>query len=131
MQLNRNLHQLALIAEKEHRMVLGLMSGTSVDGLDIALCRFRGDGPNTDMELIDFETIAYETSFKIEIKKVFSKKQIDFETLCLLHPWVATEQAAMINAFLKQRGIAATEVDLIASHGQTVYHAPKALHNNP
>lgn len=131
MHLNRNLHQLTRIAEKEHRMVLGLMSGTSVDGLDIALCRFRGDGPNTEMELVDFETIAYETTFKTEIKKVFSKKQVDFEMLCLLHPWVATEQAAMINAFLKQRGIAATEVDLIASHGQTVYHAPKALHKNP
>lgn len=131
MHLNRNLHQLTRIAEKEQRMVLGLMSGTSVDGLDIALCRFRGDGPNTEMELVDFETIAYETAFKTEIKKVFSKKQVDFEALCLLHPWVATEQAAMINAFLKQRGIAATKVDLIASHGQTVYHAPKALHNNP
>ncbi len=128
MAFNRNLQQLSHIAAKETRMILGLMSGTSVDGLDIALCRFRGNGPTTQMELIDFETIAYAPDFRAEIKTIFSKKQIDFEKLCLLNPWVATQQSALILAFLKKRGIEAAEIDLIASHGQTVYHAPKALH---
>ncbi len=126
--MNKNLSSLFSIAQKKERKIIGLMSGTSVDGLDIALCSIRGDGYNTRIKLNDFETIPYHPHFKAEIKTVFAKKVVDFEKLCLLHPWVALQQAAMINTFLKKRNIANEEIDLIASHGQTVYHAPKALH---
>lgn len=129
--MNRNMQQLISIAQKKQRHIIGLMSGTSVDGLDIAYCRISGEGHSTHIELLAFETIAYEPDFKAEIKSVFSKKEADFEKLCLLHPWVAKQQAAMINAFLEKHKIAKEEVDIIASHGQTVYHAPKALHQQP
>ncbi len=126
--MNLNMQQLTAIAQKAQRHIIGLMSGTSVDGLDIAYCRISGEGHNTAIELLAFETISYEPGFKAEIKSVFSKKEVDFEKLCLLNPWVAQQQAAMINTFLQKHNIAKEEVDLIASHGQTVYHAPKALH---
>lgn len=116
------------IAQKKQRCIIGLMSGTSVDGLDIACCKISGEGHATMIELIAFETIAYDPDFKAEIKSVFSKKNVDLEKLCLLNPWVAQQQAAMINAFLQKNSIRKEEVDLIASHGQTIYHAPKALH---
>lgn len=119
---------LTAIAQKKQRYIIGLMSGTSVDGLDIAYCRITGEGHETNIELLAFETIAYNADFKAEIKSVFSKKEVDLEKLCLLNPWVAQQQAAMINTFLTKHGIAKQEVDLIASHGQTIYHAPKALH---
>ena len=104
------------------------MSGTSLDGLDIALCKFSGAGMQTTIELLQFITIPFEEDFKTEIKTIFSKKQIDFEKLCLLHPWVAVQHAKLINAALAKWNIKNESVDLIASHGQTVYHAPKALH---
>jgi anhydro-N-acetylmuramic acid kinase len=122
------MQQLTAIAQKKQRRIIGLMSGTSVDGLDIAYCTISGEGHDTAIELTAFETIAYEPDFKAEIKSVFSKKEVDFEKLCLLNPWVAQQQAAMINTFLQKNKIKKEEVDLIASHGQTVYHAPKALH---
>ncbi|HLP35914.1 anhydro-N-acetylmuramic acid kinase [Lacibacter sp.] len=126
--MNRNMQQLTAIAQKKQRRIIGLMSGTSVDGLDIAYCTISGEGHDTAIELTAFETIAYDPDFKAEIKSVFSKKEVDFEKLCLLNPWVAQQQAAMINTFLQKNKIKKEEVDLIASHGQTVYHAPKALH---
>lgn len=104
------------------------MSGTSVDGLDIALCRFTGSGTSTKIKLLHFETVPYTGDFKDEVKSVFSKKQVDFEKLCLLNPWVALQQAKMINDCLAKWGVKNADVDLIASHGQTVYHAPKILH---
>lgn len=122
------MQQLTAIAQKKQRRIIGLMSGTSVDGLDIAYCTISGEGNDTAIELTAFETIAYDPDFKAEIKSVFSKKEVDFEKLCLLNPWVAQQQAAMINTFLQKNKIKKEEVDLIASHGQTVYHAPKALH---
>jgi anhydro-N-acetylmuramic acid kinase len=128
--MNRNIASLAAIAQKKHRNIIGLMSGTSVDGLDIALCQISGSGYETEINLKAFETIAYAPDFKAEIKEVFSKKMVDFEKLTLLNPWVALQQSQMILSFLKKHGIDKTEVDLIASHGQTVYHAPKALHGH-
>ncbi len=126
--MNRNITALSAIASKPKRNIIGLMSGTSVDGLDIALCEISGSGDETFVTLRQFETIAYEPDFKIEIKSIFAKKEINFEQLCLLNPWVGLQHAKLINAFLKKNNIAITDVDLIASHGQTVYHAPKALH---
>lgn len=116
------------ISEKKERSIIGLMSGTSVDGLDIANCRVKGSGTETKIEICDFDTIPYSSDFKSEVKSVFAKKEVDFEKLCLLNPWVAKQQAAMIHLFLKKINISPDEIDLIASHGQTVYHAPKALH---
>lgn len=104
------------------------MSGTSVDGLDIALCGIAGSGTDTKIKLLQFETITYSADFKNEVKSVFAKKQVDFEKLCLLNPWIALQQATMINDCLAKWGIKNSDVDLIASHGQTVYHAPKILH---
>lgn len=126
--MNKNITALSAIAQKKQRTILGLMSGTSVDGLDMALCHITGSGHSTRIELAAFETAAYPSRFKEEIKTVFSKKQVDFEKLVLLNPWVALEQSKLILEFLKRNAIDINEVDLIASHGQTVYHAPKALH---
>ncbi len=126
--MKHNIEKLYQIANKSERIILGLMSGTSLDGLDMALCSFTGQGLDTKIKLLHFETISYTNDFKEEIKNIFSKKNIDFEKLCLLNPWIAQQHAAIINATLQKWGIDKTDVDIIASHGQTVYHAPKALH---
>ncbi len=126
--MHTDLDKLYAISKKPERKIMGLMSGTSLDGLDIALCSFSGSGLQTKIRLLKFETVAFDEDFKSEIKSVFSKKNIDFEKLCLLNPWVALKHAGIINNCLKKWNIDKEEVDLIASHGQTVYHAPKILH---
>jgi anhydro-N-acetylmuramic acid kinase len=126
--MNRNIAALSAIASKSKRTIIGLMSGTSVDGLDIAVCEIAGSGHETQVTLKQFETIAYEPDFKTEIKSIFAKKEISFEQLCLLNPWVGLQHASLIQTFLQKHKIATSDIDLIASHGQTVYHAPKALH---
>ena len=129
--MNRNLNRLCGIAAKPTRLIIGLMSGTSLDGLDVALCRFTGSGQDTQIELVQFETFPYETRFKEEIRSVFSKKTVDLEKLCLLNGWVAQQHAAIILGFLQKWNVRPEEVDLLASHGQTIYHAPKLQHQQP
>lgn len=129
--MNRNLNRLCGIAAKPTRLIIGLMSGTSLDGLDVALCRFTGSGQDTQIELVQFETYPYETRFKEEIRSVFSKKTVDLEKLCLLNGWVAQQHAAIILGFLQKWNVRPEEVDLLASHGQTIYHAPKLQHQQP
>ena len=128
--MNKNISSLNTIATKLKRTIIGLMSGTSVDGLDIALCHFSGTGIDTRIELKQFETVSYDEDYKAEISSVFSKKMVDLEKLCLLNAWVATQHADMILHCLKKWNIDATDIDIIASHGQTIFHAPKSLHGN-
>ncbi|MFB0908904.1 MAG: anhydro-N-acetylmuramic acid kinase, partial [Spirosomataceae bacterium] len=126
--MNHNIQKLAEIAQKPERLILGLMSGTSLDGLDIALCRFRGSGGETRVEVTAFETMPFEEDFKAEIRKIFAKQTIEFEQVCLLNPWIGIKHGELINECLKKWQIEASDIDCIASHGQTVFHAPKMLH---
>jgi len=104
------------------------MSGTSLDGLDVALCRITGSGTSTILELEHFATIAYEDSFRDEVRKIFAKREIDFQQLCVLNPFIGNEHGSMILDCLETWNILPEEIDLIASHGQTVFHAPKKQH---
>lgn len=126
--MNPDIAKLYQIAQKPQRLIIGLMSGTSVDGLDVALCRMSGSGLQTKVELLQFETVPFEAAFKAAIKAVFSKKEVNLELLSLLNPAIALHHAAIINDCLAKWGIANKDIDVIASHGQTIYHAPKTLH---
>lgn len=120
--------KLNTISDKEERMILGLMSGTSLDGLDIALCKVKGSGRNTIVEVLHFVTMAYDTAFRTEVRKVFSKPEGSIELLVLLHTYIGEMHGHMVLQALKDWGIAPQSIDIIASHGQTIYHAPKSLH---
>jgi anhydro-N-acetylmuramic acid kinase len=126
--MNKNILSLYQIAQKPSRKIIGLMSGTSMDGLDVALCEISGAGETTEVKLLHFDTVNYSEEVKIEIRKVFAKQTIDFQHLALLNEWIGVLHANMILECLKCWNVPTYEVDLIASHGQTVMHAPKILH---
>lgn len=126
--MNANIQRLFTIAQKETRNIIGLMSGTSLDGLDVAFCKISNSEENTAVELVDFETISYSTEFKDQIRKVFTKKEIVFQDLVLLNEIIGTVHGEMVLECLEKWNITTDDVDVIASHGQTVFHAPKNLH---
>jgi len=129
--MNKNLEKLYQTGQKNTRTILGLMSGTSFDGLDLALCRIKGSGRDTVVELLHFDTVNYAPAFKETLKSVFSRRDADLEKVCLLNNHVAIEYARIINDTLARWGVSKETVDLIASHGQTIYHAPAFLHGLP
>ncbi|OSZ80549.1 anhydro-N-acetylmuramic acid kinase [Chitinophagaceae bacterium IBVUCB2] len=129
--MHPHIHKLHTIANKKYRRIIGLMSGTSVDGLDIAVCGFSGSGMETNLTVEHFITVPYDQQFKEYVKSVFSIKQVDLEKLCLLNPWIALHQSAIINQCLQDWKISKEDIDIIASHGQTIYHSPVALHKQP
>ncbi len=106
------------------------MSGTSLDGLDIALCRIHGSGMSTKLELLHFATKPYTADFRIKIREIFAKKTIDQQKLCGLHAYIGRIHAQFVCETLSTWQINPNDVDLIASHGQTVFHAPQAWTND-
>ena len=72
--MNPNIQKLYQIASKKERLIIGLMSGTSLDGLDVVLCKFSGSGGETAIEILNFETVSFDENIKIEIRKIFAKK---------------------------------------------------------
>lgn len=126
--MNVNIQKLYEIAGKPVRRIAGLMSGTSFDGLDVALCEFSGSGTKTEVKLLHFTTVDYNSTFKQELKSVFSRKVADLEKITLLNAYVGNYFGKLVLDCLAQWKVPVDEVDLIASHGQTIFHAPQWLH---
>jgi anhydro-N-acetylmuramic acid kinase len=129
--MNPGIDKLYQIANKPKKQILGLMSGTSLDGLDIALCEFEGAGLATKFKLKHFVSLPYSTEFKESIQAVFAKEQIHFPSLSTLNVEIGLKHAELILSALATWGTQAEEIDLIASHGQTVMHRPMRLQNSP
>ena len=96
---------------------LGLMSGTSLDGIDVAWLRTDGD---MVCETGPWATYPYGEGDRKTIGSAFGQKEInaDIERL------VTAQHAAAVNRFLNEQGIEAGAIDLIGFHGQTTFHDP-------
>ncbi|WGQ07663.1 anhydro-N-acetylmuramic acid kinase [Pedobacter gandavensis] len=126
--MNSNWKSLYEILQKPERLIIGLMSGTSLDGLDIALCAVKGNGAETILKVLEFTTVPYHQEFKREVKSIFSRRDADLQMVCLMNEKIGLYHATLILETLKAWGRTPVEIDVIASHGQTIFHAPATLH---
>lgn len=124
--MKSNFDRLSDISRKESKLILGLMSGTSMDGLDVALCRLSGHGLQTTIDLLEFHTIPHKKDYREKIRTVFSKSDADSLSMAYLHQFVANVSTDRILKSLDQWKLSPGDIDLVASHGQTVYHNPIA-----
>ncbi len=126
--MQTHIQHLFHLSNSPSRRIIGLMSGPSLDGLDVALCRFEGHGKTTKAKVEKFETVPYDEAFKEKMRTVFSLKTVDLQQLTLLNVYIAEQHATMVLQCLEKWDIEPKDVDLLASHGQTVYHAPRWFH---
>lgn len=126
--MNRALERLLRSSEKHERWIIGLMSGTSLDGLDIALCQISGSGAGTKLVVQQFVCKEYSLSIRQSIQKVFAQQQIDFTELTLLHAEIGLLHGRLVLEALAEWQVEPERIDCIASHGQTVMHSPARLH---
>jgi len=97
--------------------VMGLMSGTSLDGLDICIAEVSNFQGKIQSELISFESMEYSADFK---KYLLTLPNANTEKICEANFLIAREWSGMIDKFLSKYD---HKPDLIASHGQTVWHS--------
>ncbi len=99
--------------------IIGLMSGTSLDGLDIVYVKFDAVQP-AKFEIINAETFAYPDAWYRELKDAY---HFTANELAQLDADYGTYLGEQVKAFIKKYHI--DNVDLIASHGQTIFHRPE------
>ncbi len=108
-------------AKAKERLVIGLISGTSADGVDAALVKIVGREPDR-VETIAFTTKPYPTDIRETVLRVSHNG--DVETLCWLNFVLGEIFAEAALEVIKVAGVSAKRVSLIGSHGQTVRHLP-------
>lgn len=104
-------------------LVIGLMSGTSLDGIDAALVRFAGDDAAPDWRLVAFEATPYSAAQRRQVQEAIAGGGTD--ALCRLHADLGEWFAAAARAVCRTADVPPESVDLIGSHGQTVWHEPE------
>lgn len=117
------LAELERLRGKEPRRVVGLMSGTSVDGVSLALADIWGSYKGLRWRLLAYKTYPYPRELREEIFRLFSPQGSSSEAVCLMNFVLGEFYGAAVNRFLEETGYRGT-VDLVASHGQTIWHIP-------
>ncbi len=100
------------------KKVLGMMSGTSLDGLDLACAEFKWTGNGFAYKLLSCETIPYTMQWKQKLSEAFHSSEEDIQKLSIEYGKYLGESA---NDFLRRHQ---ESVQLIGSHGHTVFHKP-------
>ncbi len=112
--------------ERTERLCLGLISGTSVDAVEAALCRVTGTGASARVELIAHRSFPFPRALA---SRVLGAKTV--RDVCELNFALGEKFASSALALLKDVGRSPDEVDVIGSHGQTLAHLPRPLSRTP
>jgi anhydro-N-acetylmuramic acid kinase len=99
---------------------IGLMSGSSLDGLDIAFCRFDLEGENVQWELLAQDCVPFDPKWTMRLKKLYSQ---DALTFAKTHTYFGHYMGELVSDFVHKFKV---EPDFVASHGHTVFHEPEA-----
>lgn len=103
--------------------VCGLMSGTSLDGIDAAIVRLEGAGESTRVAVEAFHTFPFDDVTREALMRLHDAR--DWESLIRMNMALGKRFADAVKDLCAISGIPITSIDLIGSHGQTVHHAPQ------
>jgi anhydro-N-acetylmuramic acid kinase len=117
------LSRLLTLREIEPRRVVGLISGTSADGVDAALVELRGSGPSTEARLLDFRSRPYPPALRA---RVVALGEATAEELLSVHYALGEEFAGAALEVIAPAQRAGLAVHLVGSHGQTARHHPRS-----
>jgi len=108
------------MSARKSKYVIGLMSGTSVDGVDASLVKIN---PDFSFEEIHSTVYQYPLDFQRRIKALF-EENVSMKEVCVMNFLVAEHFSNAVEQLLEEADLPPSDVDFIGSHGQTVYHFP-------
>ena len=109
---------------KEVRHVVGMMSGTSVDGVDAALVEISGTDSEPKVKLLAFENKPYPPQVREKIFSLFTPANATVDKVGYMNFLLGEIYAKSALSVIEKAGMKPEEIDVIGSHGQTIWHAP-------
>jgi len=106
--------------KKNNYNVIGVMSGTSLDGVDLAHIQFHLDNKNWSFEILESETIGYSQSWINQLKSAVDYSETELEKL---NQEFTKLLATIIATFIEKHKI--ENLDAVCSHGHTILHQPQ------
>lgn len=119
------MHPLQALWHKESRLVIGLMSGTSVDGIDAVLTEITGSGSRTRVRQVDFYFTPFSPDIRQKILSVAGGKPVNAEEICKLKTLLGILYGEACLDLCRHAGISPKDIDLVGCHGQTIWHSPQ------
>lgn len=111
--------KLWLIAKKKKRLAIGLMSGTSTDGVDLALVEISGRGLSAQIKLLNFATYPYSPKIR---ERLLNLNKATAEGICEMNFILGKILATCVKRFINRNKYPPQKIDFIGSHGHTAYH---------
>jgi anhydro-N-acetylmuramic acid kinase len=105
---------------------VGLISGTSLDGIDVAVCRIDGHAQDAKIDLLAFDTIPYPDAVRAELLRLYDDQSNALARISSLNVIVGECFADAASTVLSEDGIDEALVEVIGSHGQTIWHQPES-----
>ena len=109
---------------KEVRHVVGMMSGTSVDGVDAALVEISGTDSEPKVKLLAFENKPYPPQVREKIFSLFTPANATVDKVGYMNFLLGEIYAKSALSVIEKAGMKPEKIDVIGSHGQTIWHAP-------
>lgn len=106
-------------------LTIGLISGTSLDGVDVAVCRIDGHAQQAKVQLVAFDTIPYAPAVRQELLDLYEESGNAVARLTSMNVVIGNAFAQAALQVLEANGFSADDVTLVGSHGQTVWHQPE------
>jgi anhydro-N-acetylmuramic acid kinase len=125
------LERLMHVATKYSRRIIGLMSGTSLDAIDVAMVKIDKHGLTAKVKLEHFREYPYPPKIRAVVRELFDPKRARIDDICRYDFILGEVFAAAVLRMLEETKIKAETVDLIASAGQTIWHDPTVALVNP
>lgn len=122
------LNELLRLQQKNPKKVIGLMSGTSADGIDTCLVEISGNSINTKINILGFETYPYDAYTRTSILEACNPETGTVDKVCELNFHLGKLFAKAAKSIANKAHIPMKNIDLIGSHGQTIHHLPE-LHS--
>lgn len=108
-------------------LAVGLMSGTSLDGVDVVLCDITGKDEDTQVQQLNFKTYEIPEYLRDKIRKCCSRELVPVELICSLNFELGQLFAESVKKLCEESSVNLDDLAFIASHGQTIFHIPKAF----
>lgn len=110
-------------------LAVGLMSGTSLDGVDAVLCEVDGVGLTTVIKELAFETYPFPVQLRETVRTIAENRPVTIAEVCSVNFELGKWFSDAVLAICLDYGIESSELAFVASHGQTVYHTPHLRDN--